>query len=40
MKVDEALAATEVLDLQGNPVALGTMWTEKPVVLVWLRHYG
>jgi len=40
MKVDDALAAAEVLDLDGNPVALGTLWAEQPVVLVWLRHYG
>lgn len=40
MKVDDALASTEVLDLEGNPIALGTLWAEKPAVLVWLRHYG
>lgn len=40
MKVDDALASTEVLNLEGTPVALGTLWGEKPAVLVWLRHYG
>lgn len=40
MKVDDSLAGTEVLDLEGTPVALGTLWAEKPAVLVWLRHYG
>ncbi len=40
MQVDDALASTEVLDLQGRGVALGTLWAEKPAVLVWLRHYG
>jgi hypothetical protein len=40
MKVDDALASTTVLDLETRPVALGTLWASKPVVLVWLRHYG
>ena len=40
MKVDPALASTEVLDLEGKPVALGTLWIDRPAVLVWLRHYG
>lgn len=40
MKVDDALAETTVLNLQDEPVALGTLWSEQPVVLVWLRHYG
>jgi hypothetical protein len=34
------LAATPVLDLAGAPVPLGTLWRERPVVLVFLRHFG
>jgi peroxiredoxin len=30
----------EVLDPQGRPVRLSTLWVERPVVLVFLRHYG
>ncbi len=40
MKVADALASTEVLDLDGNPVPLGSLWAENTAVLVWLRHYG
>ncbi len=40
MNVTEALATTEVLDLDGNPVKLGTLWADGTAVLVWLRHYG
>lgn len=40
MKVAEELASTEVLALDGNPVALGSLWADKPAVLVWMRHYG
>lgn len=40
MKVDDALASATVLNLQDEPVALGTLWAEQPAVLVWLRHYG
>jgi hypothetical protein len=24
----------------GGPVALGDLWRNDPVVIVWLRHYG
>lgn len=40
MKVDDALASVEVLDLQEHPVELGSLWKDGPAVLVWLRHYG
>lgn len=35
-----ALADVEVLDLEGHPVRLGGLWAERPVVLVFLRHFG
>ena len=28
------------LDLDGNEVRLGSLWEDRPAVLVWLRHYG
>mgnify|MGYP000660163958 CR=1 FL=1 len=40
MKVDDAFASTQVLSLAGDPIELGTLWEDKPVVLVWVRHYG
>jgi hypothetical protein len=36
----DALAALVVHDLDGSDVRLGDLWADRPVVLVWLRHYG
>jgi hypothetical protein len=36
----QRLAATPVLDLAGEKVPLGSLWRERPVVLVFLRHFG
>jgi hypothetical protein len=34
------LAKLTVLDEQGNKVELGTLWSDKPTVLVFIRHFG
>ena len=34
------LAAMTVLDEQGHAIVLGTLWRERPVVLVFVRHFG
>jgi hypothetical protein len=34
------LAAVVLPDHDGVDVRLGDLWDERPVVLVWLRHYG
>lgn len=34
------LADLVVKDLEGNDVRLGSLWEDRPAVLVWLRHYG
>ena len=34
------LADVTVLDLAGLPCRVGTLWSEGPAVLVFLRHYG
>ena len=34
------LAELVVKDLDGNDVRVGSLWEDKPAVLVWLRHYG
>jgi len=35
-----AIENLELLDVSGDPVRLGSLWEDGPVVLVWLRHYG
>jgi hypothetical protein len=39
MDVD-ALGSIELLDSSGAPRRLGDFWAERPVVLVFLRHFG
>lgn len=34
------LADLVVKDLDGRDVRLGSLWEDRPAVLVWLRHYG
>ena len=34
------LADTVLPDQDGAPVRLGDLWAQRPVALVWLRHYG
>ncbi|HEV2963402.1 MAG TPA: hypothetical protein VG649_16355 [Candidatus Angelobacter sp.] len=34
------LADITLPDCDGQVVRLGSLWSEKPVVLVFLRHYG
>ena len=35
-----AVGASTVLDTEGHPVKLGDNWQNKPVVLVFIRHFG
>jgi hypothetical protein len=35
-----AIADIELLDVDGEPVRVGSLWEEGPAVIVWLRHYG
>ncbi len=35
-----ALADAEVLSTDGTPTKVATLWAERPVVLVFLRHFG
>jgi hypothetical protein len=37
--VDE-LAEIVLPDQDGDEVRLGDLWQDRPVALVWLRHYG
>jgi hypothetical protein len=34
------LADLELLDSTGTPQRLGDFWAERPVILVFLRHFG
>lgn len=36
----DALADLVLQDHDGDDVRLGDLWRERPVVLVFLRHYG
>jgi hypothetical protein len=36
----EALSSLELADPDGNPQRLGDLWADRPVVLVFLRHFG
>lgn len=39
-KAPQALAETEVLDSQGRPRRMSTLWAERPALLIFLRHFG
>ncbi len=39
-KVPTALAETEVVDSEGRPRRMSTLWAERPVLLIFLRHFG
>jgi hypothetical protein len=34
------LADLVLPDQDGDDVRLGDLWAQRPVALVWLRHYG
>ncbi|KAF0248986.1 MAG: hypothetical protein FD167_1614 [bacterium] len=36
----KAMSTSMVFDIEGNPFQLGNAWQEKPVVLVFIRHFG
>ncbi|MEM1201861.1 MAG: hypothetical protein AAGN66_01380 [Acidobacteriota bacterium] len=40
MTVAHDLASVDVLDTSGNPVPLGTFWSDRPAAVVFVRHYG
>jgi hypothetical protein len=35
-----ALSATSLVDATGAPYRLGDLWHDRPIVLVFLRHFG
>ncbi len=38
--VAQRLSRIELSDWQGVPKRLGEFWKERPVVLVFIRHFG
>lgn len=34
------LAGVVLPDSEGHEIQLGSLWADRPVVLVFLRHYG
>lgn len=39
-KVAPEAAGTKIRDLDGNEVALRTLWAKQPIVLAFVRHFG
>ena len=39
-RLDPALADVEVKDVEHRSIRLGTLWADRPAVLVWVRHFG
>jgi hypothetical protein len=40
MRNASALAETLVQDPDGRTLGLGTLWRRRPLVLVFIRHFG
>ena len=38
MRTDD-LAQVELLDTDDNSVRLGDLWSKRPALVVWIRHY-
>ncbi len=40
MRVSTRLSGIELSSWQGEAVELGSLWKDKPIVLVFIRHFG
>ena len=40
MRTATKLSGIELADWRGEAVRLGSLWEERPVVLVFIRHFG
>ena len=36
----ERLSALTALDTEGRAIRLGDLWRDRPIVLVFVRHFG
>jgi hypothetical protein len=39
-RVSEALGAAVVRDTDGHARPLGELWSARPAVILWVRHFG
>ena len=40
IKTGDIAPAIQVMDADGNTMALSSVWSDRPVVLAFLRHFG
>jgi hypothetical protein len=40
MKIANKLSRIELPDWTGHTERLGSLWSERPIVLVFIRHFG
>ena len=40
MKISRSLAEIVLERVDGEPIALESLWRDGPVVLAWVRHFG
>jgi len=40
MRIATRLAGIELEDADGAPQRLGDLWLKRPIVLVFIRHFG
>lgn len=40
LNIAHTLAPVKATDVFGEPVRFGALWESKPVVLVFIRHFG
>jgi hypothetical protein len=39
-RVADELAAAELRTTDGKSVVAGSLWKDKPALLLWVRHFG
>jgi hypothetical protein len=40
IRVNDALAASELRDVDGRALRAAELWRERPALLLWVRHFG
>jgi hypothetical protein len=40
VRISTKLSGIELSDWRGEPVKLGSLWSERSVVLTFIRHFG
>ena len=40
MRVADELASAEVRDTDDRPRVLRTLWSTRPALILWVRHFG